>query len=98
MRMTIVEQRLNKFTNNDKFQREGISELINTLNKTVKQIKKSKVDKVNGKDVINKLTKNMQKLILNATQIITKKISATIRQMPTYVTDNFSLFSKQAGG
>jgi hypothetical protein len=36
MRMAIAEQKLNEFTNNNRSQREGISELVNTLNGIVK--------------------------------------------------------------
>jgi hypothetical protein len=36
MRIAITEQKLNEFINNDRSQREGISKLINTLNKIVK--------------------------------------------------------------
>jgi hypothetical protein len=67
IRITIAEQRLDEFTNDNRSQREKISELVNTLNRTVKQTKKSKIDKTGKNDIIKKLTKNMSKLILTAT-------------------------------
>jgi hypothetical protein len=97
MRMTITEQRLNEFTNNDKSQREGISKLVNTLNKTVKQTKKLRVNKTDKNDVMEKLTKNMSKLILTATQAVTKKVTTAIRQIPTYAIKDFAPFSRQTG-
>jgi hypothetical protein len=79
MRIAIAEQRLNEFTNNNRSQREGISKLINTLDKTVKQTKKSRVNKTGENDIIEKLIKNMSKLVLTATQTVTKKITTAIR-------------------
>jgi hypothetical protein len=79
MRMAITEQRLDKFTNNNKSQRKGISELINTLNRTVKLTKKLKVKKTDINDMIEKLTKNMSKLVLIATQAVTEKVTIAIK-------------------
>jgi hypothetical protein len=36
MRMAIAEQRLNEFINDDRSQREGISELVDTLDRIIK--------------------------------------------------------------
>jgi hypothetical protein len=36
MRITIAEQRLDEFTNDNKSQREGISKLVDTLNGIIK--------------------------------------------------------------
>jgi hypothetical protein len=97
MRIAITEQRLDEFTNNNRSQREGISELVNTLNETVKLTKKSKVKKAGTNDVIEKLTKGMSKLILTATQTVTEKVTTAIRQMPTYTTNNSTPSSGQTG-
>jgi uncharacterized coiled-coil DUF342 family protein len=95
MRMAIAEQKLDKFTNNNKSQRERISELINTLNKIVKLIKKLKIKRADVNDIIEKLTKNMSKLVLTTTQAITKKVTTAIRQMPTYTISNSAPSSRQ---
>jgi hypothetical protein len=95
--MAITEQRLNEFTNNNRSQRKGISELINTLNKTVKQTKKLKVNKTGRNDIMEKLIKGMSKLVLTATQTITKKVTTAIRQIPTYAINNSAPSSKQTG-
>jgi uncharacterized coiled-coil DUF342 family protein len=95
MRITIVEQRLNEFTNDNRSQREKINELVNTLNETVKQTKKLKINRTGRNDMIEKLTKNISKLILTATQAITEKITTAIRQMPIYIAKNSAPSSKQ---
>jgi soluble cytochrome b562 len=97
MRMAIVEQRLDEFTNDNRSQRKGISELINTLDKIIKQTKKLRIDKTGKNDVIEKFTKDMSKLILTATQAITEKVTIAIRQMPIYIANNFTPSSKQTG-
>jgi hypothetical protein len=95
--MAIVEQRLDEFTNDNRSQRKGISELINTLDKIIKQTKKLRIDKTGKNDVIEKFTKDMSKLILTATQAITEKVTIAIRQMPIYIANNFTPSSKQTG-
>jgi hypothetical protein len=97
MRIAITEQRLNEFTNNNRSQREGISELINTLNKIVKLTKRLRINRTGKNDIIEKLTKGMSKLILTATQAVTEKVPTAIRQMPIYITNNFISFSEQTG-
>jgi hypothetical protein len=67
MRMAIIEQRLDEFINDDRFQRKGINKLVNTLNGTVEQTKKLRINKAGKNDVIKKLTKGIQKLVLNTT-------------------------------
>jgi hypothetical protein len=62
--MAITEQRLDEFTNNNRSQREGISKLINALNRIIKQTKKSRIDRTGKNDIIKKLIKGMSKLIL----------------------------------
>jgi hypothetical protein len=44
---------------------------------------------------MKKLTKDMSKLVLTATQAVTEKITTAIRQMPTYTANNFAPFFKQ---
>jgi hypothetical protein len=66
MRMAIAEQRLNKFINNNRSQREGISELVNTLNGIVKLIKKLRIKRAGANDVMEKLIESMSKLVLTA--------------------------------
>jgi ribosomal protein L7Ae-like RNA K-turn-binding protein len=97
IRMAIAEQRLNEFINNNRSQREGISELVNTLNRIIKQTKKSRINRTGKNDIIKKLTKGMSKLVLITTQAVTEKVTTTIRQMPIYTTKNSTPFSKQTG-
>jgi hypothetical protein len=95
IRIAIAEQRLNEFINNNKSQREKISELINTLNKTVKQTKKLRINRISKNDIIEKLIKNMSKLVLITTQAVTEKVTITIKQIPTYTINNSAPFSEQ---
>jgi uncharacterized coiled-coil DUF342 family protein len=88
MRITIAEQRLDKFINDNRSQREGISELVDTLDKIVKLIKKLKIKRAGANDMIEKLIKGMSKLVLIATQAVTEKITTAIRQMPIYIISN----------
>jgi hypothetical protein len=88
---------LDEFTNDNRSQREGISELVNTLNGTVEQIKKSRVNRIGENDIMEKLTESMSKLILTATQAVTKKVTTAIKQIPIYVAEDFAPFSRQTG-
>jgi ribosomal protein L7Ae-like RNA K-turn-binding protein len=65
--MAITEQRLDKFINNNRSQRERISELVNTLNRTIKLTKKLRIERAGINDVIKKLTESILKLVLIAT-------------------------------
>jgi hypothetical protein len=67
MRIAITEQKLDEFTNDDRSQRKRINELINTLDKTIKQTKKSRINKIDKNDVMEKLTKDVSKLVLITT-------------------------------
>jgi hypothetical protein len=84
IRITIAEQRLDKFTNNNKSRQKGISELVNTLNRTVKLTKKLRINRIGRNDMIKKLIKGISKLVLTATQALTKKVTTAIRQIPIY--------------
>jgi hypothetical protein len=48
--------------------------------------------------MIEKLIKDMSKLVLIATQAVTEKVTIVIRQIPTYIINNFTPFSGQTGG
>jgi hypothetical protein len=67
---------------------------VNTLNRTVKLTKKLKIKKTGANDIIEKLIKGMSKLVLTATQAVTKKVTIAIRQIPTYITSDFAPFSE----
>jgi uncharacterized coiled-coil DUF342 family protein len=54
MRIAIAEQRLDKFTNNNRSQRERISELVNMLNGTIKLLKKLRIERADINDIIKK--------------------------------------------
>jgi uncharacterized coiled-coil DUF342 family protein len=97
MRIAIAEQRLDEFINNNRSQREGISELVNMLNETVKQTKKLRINRTDKNDMMEKLTESISKLVLTATQAITEKVTTIIRQIPTYIINNFAPFSEQIG-
>jgi hypothetical protein len=71
--------------------------LVNTLNGTVEQIKKLRVDKAGTNDVIERLTEGIQNLILTATQVVTEKVSIVIKQMPTYIANNSAPSFRQTG-
>jgi phenylpyruvate tautomerase PptA (4-oxalocrotonate tautomerase family) len=63
----------------------------------VKLTKKLKIERADANDIIKKLIKGISKLVLTATQAVTEKVTITIRQMPTYIINNFAPFSKQTG-
>jgi hypothetical protein len=46
---------------------------------------------------MKKLIKSMSKLILITTQAVTEKVTTAIRQIPTYITNNFAPSSRQTG-
>jgi predicted nucleic acid-binding protein len=71
---------------------------MNTLNKIIKQTKKSKIDRAGKSDIMEKLTKDMSKLVLIATQAVTEKVTTIIRQIPIYTANNSIPSSKQIGG
>jgi hypothetical protein len=46
---------------------------------------------------MEKLTKDMSKLVLTATQAVTEKVTTAIRQIPTYITKDSAPSSEQTG-
>jgi hypothetical protein len=61
----------------------------------VKQTKKSRVNKTGKNDMIEKLIKDMSKLVLIATQAVTEKITIAIRQILIYAVSDSAPFFKQ---
>jgi phenylpyruvate tautomerase PptA (4-oxalocrotonate tautomerase family) len=47
---------------------------------------------------MEKLIKDISKLVLTATQAVTEKVTIAIRQMPTYITNDSTLSFGQTGG
>jgi phenylpyruvate tautomerase PptA (4-oxalocrotonate tautomerase family) len=64
----------------------------------VKQTKKSRIDRTDKNNIMEKLIKGMSKLVLTATQAVTEKVTIIIRQMPIYIINDSAPFSRQTGG
>ena len=82
IRAAITEQRLNEFTSGDRSKREEASELVDRVDGTVKQTKKSKAERSGESDGMDFISERLKDLTLSVTQIAKESVSAALKQLP----------------